>query len=68
METISIWVTMSKSSTLLSDQMKDSVFPSAFPLPLDLDVFLLEFAMIKSTSKVQSQGSEQHNVKVNKDS
>ena len=43
---------MSKSSTLLSDQMKDSVFPSAFPLPLDLDVFLLEFAMIKSTSKV----------------
>lgn len=54
-------------STSLSDQTKDSVFPSAFPLPLDLDVFLLEFAMVKSTWKFQSRGSEQHDVKLNKD-
>ena len=66
-ETLYSWVTLSKSSTSSSDQTKDSVFPSAFPLPLDLDVFLLEFAMIKSTWKFQSRGSEQHDVKLNKD-
>lgn len=66
-ETLYTWVTLSKSSTSSSDQTKDSVFPSAFPLPLDLDVFLLEFAMIKSTWKFQSRGSEQHDVKLNKD-
>ena len=66
-ETLYTWVTLSKSSTSSSDQTKDSVFPSAFPLPLDLDVFLLEFAMVKSTWKFQSRGSEQHDVKLNKD-
>ena len=66
-ETLYTWVTLSKSSTSSSDQTKDSVFPFAFPLPLDLDVFLLEFAMVKSTWKFQSRGSEQHDVKLNKD-
>ena len=66
-ETLYTWVTLSKSSTSSSDQTKDSVFPSAFPLPLDLNVFLLEFAMVKSTWKFQSRGSEQHDVKLNKD-
>lgn len=66
-ETLYTCVTLSKSSTSSSDQTKDSVFPFAFPLPLDLDVFLLEFAMVKSTWKFQSRGSEQHDVKLNKD-